>query len=304
MGINDRDYAREEAPGLHIGGNWSGVSTLIVLNVVIFFFTVFAKGKWVDQFALEGDLFDQPKHFYQLFTYGWLHSQSSLLHIFGNMLTLWFFGPPIESRLGKSRFLQFYVSSIILAGLGWVLVQQSWFPLFGAQPNNGLASVIGASGAISAVLLLFAFWYPRQRVLVFGFPMPAIVLIGIYFLYDLFGATRHGDEVAHSAHLFGMAAGLLYWKTEWCLADLLPLKLFSRIGSWQKRRSSSLKIHRPIYVAEPDFTAAPLSDSDWNARLDAVLEKISTQGRGSLSAEEQKTLEIASRKLRARQGKE
>lgn len=141
-----------------------------------------------------------------------LFLHGSIAHIFGNMLFLWIFGDNIENRLGHLRYLIFYLVSGILASLANVY---STVILDG----NLLIPTIGASGAISGVLGAYILLFPKKRVSVIVFffitNMPAIVAIGIWFLFQLvsglglLGAGTQGGGIAYGAHIGGFVAGML-----------------------------------------------------------------------------------------------
>ena len=126
------------------------------------------------------------------------------LHLGGNMLFLWIFGNNIEDRLGRIRFLPFYLLCGVLAALGQILI----------DPGSEIP-LIGASGAISGMLGAYLVLYPRTKILtlVYVFPLriPAWAWLGIYFgLQFLFlgsSATAGGGGVAYMAHIAGFVAG-------------------------------------------------------------------------------------------------
>lgn len=125
-----------------------------------------------------------------------------VLHLFGNMLFLAIFGDNIEDAMGHGRFLLFYLLCGIAAALAHVAVA----PLAG-QP------MIGASGAVSGVLGAYLLLYPKSwvTILVVWLPLvlPAWVLLGLWFLLQLFSAFGGGDGgVAWWAHVGGFLAGL------------------------------------------------------------------------------------------------
>jgi membrane associated rhomboid family serine protease len=136
---------------------------------------------------------------------------SGWLHIIGNMIYFWAFGPEIEDAMGRFRFLIFY----LLGGLVAMLAQVAAMPA-STVPN------LGASGAIAAVMGAFIVTYPRDRIktalwfLLFvriAF-IPAAVLIGFWFVMQLFNAgavTQHvqGGGVAYLAHIGGFLFGVI-----------------------------------------------------------------------------------------------
>jgi membrane associated rhomboid family serine protease len=161
------------------------------------------------QQGVSGDPGAQPATWETLFTSMFLHG--SFLHIFGNMLFLAIFGPTVEDRMGRLRFLVFY----LLGGLVALAAQVAVDP-------SATGPTLGASGAIAAVLGGYILLYPRARVLTLVFivffvtivQVPAFLLLGFWFLEQLyFGAaglaTPLGSEsVAYFAHVGGFVFGL------------------------------------------------------------------------------------------------
>ncbi len=133
-------------------------------------------------------------------------------HLIGNMLFLWIFGNNIEDRLGRIPFVLFYVGGGAVAGLTQVMI----------APEADLP-LVGASGAIAAVLGAYLVLYPRARVLSFVFlgffyqllEVPAVLLLGFWFAFQLvdgvgsLGAESVGGGVAFFAHIGGFVAGAL-----------------------------------------------------------------------------------------------
>lgn len=138
---------------------------------------------------------------WQFFTYMFVHGGVS--HILFNMLSLYIFGRPVERELGSSEFLLCYCVVGTLSGIFSFLV----YLLLGWN-----VMLLGASGAIYGVLLLFAVFYPYARIYVFGIiPVRAPLLILIYFLIELYGGLfgRYGG-VSHLTHLGGLLFAALY----------------------------------------------------------------------------------------------
>ncbi len=132
------------------------------------------------------------------------------MHIIGNMLFFWVFGPEIEDVMGAGRYLVFYLLGGLAATLAQIVVDPS-----STVPN------LGASGAIAAVMGAFLITYPRDQirtVLLFGWfaritAVPALVLVGIWFLTQVFSevgsvvAVQTGGGVAYMAHIGGFLFG-------------------------------------------------------------------------------------------------
>lgn len=147
----------------------------------------------------------------------WLNLLTSIflhggfLHLFGNMLFLWIYGDNVEHRLGRVRYLFWYLFTGVAATLFYALF--AW---------GSKLPLVGASGAISGVLGFYFLWFPRNtvRLFVFLFPIfmnvvevPARWVLGFYLVIDnllpfLFAGEQGGGGVAHGAHLGGFVAGL------------------------------------------------------------------------------------------------
>lgn len=308
MGLYDRDYVREEPRGIQIGGDWSAVTTIIVINVAVYLFDLLSSThgrSWLQEYgSLQGDLFARPWQVYQLFTYGWLHdTEHSLVHLAFNMLTLYFFGSDVEGRLySKTRFWQFYIGSMVVAGLGWVIAQQPWFPHTAkAVVPLSLIHCIGASGAVTAVFVYSVLKNPHRTLLYsFIFPLPAWVvgILAIGMDISRMIQTPSFGNIAYACHLAGAASGFLFYKTNWCLGDLVPLSWFSR--TWKKVNGPRVRLHRPSVDRDDE---QPDWEEDLASRVDEILAKISASGEASLTAEERRILQNASRQFRQRQGK-
>ncbi|MEL7106738.1 MAG: rhomboid family intramembrane serine protease [Pseudomonadota bacterium] len=146
----------------------------------------------------------------------------SLMHLGGNMLFLWIFGDNLEDELGHAPFLGFY-----LAGGAAAALAQVW-----AEPGS-LVPVVGASGAVAAVMGGYILLFPKARVDVFVFvillPLRAWIVLGLWFTMQVFygvAADPTGGGVAYWAHAGGFAAGLLM---------IIPLWLkLGAGGFWQR----------------------------------------------------------------------
>ena len=141
-----------------------------------------------------------------------------IAHIFGNMLFLWIFGDNLEHTLGHVRYAIFYLICGILASLAHVFSTV----MLSADQGSWLIPSLGASGAISGVLVGYILLHPKRRVTVILFrfltDVPAYVAIGIWFAFQLIsglgmlgGGSQQGG-VAYAAHIGGFIAGLVLIK--------------------------------------------------------------------------------------------
>ncbi len=184
--------------------------TIIVLNALAWLFEVSLPHDVLNEFltvyGVVPAYFSAPTLITSMFLHG------SWSHVIGNMWYLWIFGDNVEDRVGHGRFIFFYLLCGIAAALGQVAV----------NPSSVLPT-IGASGAIAGVMGAYFVLYPHSRVLTLVpwifiqiIELPAIMLLGFWFLMQLFSAgaiavtaSTHGSGgVAFAAHVVGFVAGL------------------------------------------------------------------------------------------------
>jgi len=204
-------------------------------------------------------------------TYMFLHA--GLGHIAFNMLSLYFFGPQVEDRLGGARYLTLYfVSGLFGAATSMVFSPRS--------------PIIGASAAVFGVLLAFAYFWPRAQLLIWGIvPVEARTLIIVMTIISLLGGVGLGmQNVAHFAHIGGFVGG---W---------LVLRLFG------VRRVED-RVLRPRETRERPASARPGDAERWKKiplerlhpvnreEAERVLAKLDAHGPSGLTAEEQAFLD-------------
>ncbi|HDP79688.1 MAG TPA: rhomboid family intramembrane serine protease [Spirochaetes bacterium] len=136
-----------------------------------------------------------------LFSYMFCHGGIS--HLLFNMLFLWIFGNNVEDRMSRTGFLVFYLLTGVISALAFVYI------------DPGLKTpLVGASGAVSAVLGAYLFMFPMARIYVwmlfFVIPMPALIFLPIWFLMQVSGLMgQGGDNVAWISHVAGFLAGIV-----------------------------------------------------------------------------------------------
>jgi membrane associated rhomboid family serine protease len=184
--------------------------TIIALNAIAWLFELSlphdALNDFLTIYGVVPAYFSAPTLITSMFLHG------SWLHVIGNMWYLWIFGDNVEDRVGHGRFIVFYLLCGIAAALGQIAV----------DPNSQLPT-IGASGAIAGVMGAYFVLYPHSRVLTLipwiflqVVELPALVLLGFWFLMQLFSAgtvavtaASHGSGgVAFAAHVAGFVAGV------------------------------------------------------------------------------------------------
>ena len=287
MGLEDRQYYRQDEYSSYskfsLGGR-SIITSIIIINIAIFLVDAFTPKfvglgvgtHWLSY--LLGVKFDQPWFIWTYLTYGFAHSSydssAGLMHIGGNMLGLWMLGRSVEDRLGKREFLRFYLISIVVAGVGFTLIRHLLQHKF---------FIIGASGGVTAVIMLFVFMFPRDQIRLFGvIPMPAWLLGVMLVTSDFFQAFKPDSHIAWEAHLLGAAFGAVYFLQRWEFSRFQ----FANAGRLFKPRPK-LRVHHPGAI-----------DDSLQAQADLILQKISEQGEDSLTSRERKTLNKYSQQLR------
>jgi len=144
---------------------------------------------------------------WQLVTYAFLHG--SLVHLAFNMFALYMFGGAIEQVFGPRRYTIFYFVSVISAAITQLIV---------AMVMHGVYPTIGASGGVFGLLLAYAMYFPRNRVMLLfpPIPMSARMFVVVYAVIELLlGVSGAQSGVAHFAHLGGMIGGWLllrFWR--------------------------------------------------------------------------------------------
>lgn len=299
---------------------------LLIINFLAFLATVVLEQRGIDLATVGGLHFFMASdfHIYQLVTYLFLHA--NFMHILSNMFGLWMFGCVIENVWGQKKFLFYYISCGIGAGLLQELAQfGSFYYMIHAQDASvGITDLfvigqqlstqlngwttIGASGAVYAVILAFGMTFPNERLFIIPFPFPikAKWFVVIYVAFEFFSAlSSAGDGVAHTAHLGGMLFGFLmirYWNRH-------PGQRFDRSRGQQffehlkqnfEKRQNGNRQRTDMHVETGRGTKE--DDMAYNARkkarqdeIDAILDKIRKSGYDSLSKEEKQKLFDASR---------
>lgn len=298
---------------------------LLIVNFLAFVATWVLQLRGIDLASIGGLHFFMASdfHLFQFLTYMFLHA--NLTHIFFNMFALWMFGVVVENVWGPRKFLFYYISCGVGAGLMQEVVQlfDFYFRISAQDPSisfpelfivgqqlstqlNGWTT-IGASGAVYAILLAFGMIFPNERIFIFPLPIPikAKWFVLGYAAIELFSAIgSSGDGVAHMAHLGGMLFGFLmirYWNRH-------PDSNYNRSHgqeffdnlkrNFEKRKGNNSHMHAEKGGGNGSWE----DDMEYNARkrknqeeIDAILDKIRKSGYDSLTKEEKQKLFEASR---------
>lgn len=231
-------------------------------------------------------------------TYAFVHV--GIGHILGNLLTLFFFGPPLEDRWGSRAFIKFY----LVAAAGAALFSALFYFW---DPANW---IIGASGATFGMMLAFAMIWPEMPIHVWGiFPIKAKWLVGIMgFIQLLLAASGSGGQVAVLAHLGGLLTAFLYLKSPWAPSgwgDLpsTPRKRQQKRGGmsvvpWSGKKAPVASAAGTATQTRPAPARSARSERELLDDVDKILDKISANGLSSLTDEERRRLDEVSRRYR------
>ena len=283
-------YYRRNPFGLNIGSKWTRlVMMLIIANVGVFMFQLlfstispqlpplpvnslseapalpwhypasdkFTKMFWLYPADAIGNLW-----FWQFFSYMFLHSTTDPWHLIFNMLVLWMFGSEVEKVLGQKKFLTLYFTAGIFAGICCCIF----------TPKT---PILGASGAIFAIEVAFAMYFPNSMVIFYFFPIRAKYLVMIFASITVFNCiTPRGGNIAHFAHLGGLVYGFLFVRYSSRVVDYLKL---CQIRQQEKELRKDMELRE---------------------KVDEILDKVNREGLHNLTWRERNILKTASKKYK------
>lgn len=233
--------------------------------------------------ALSGLEFSEAEDLWTIFTYMFLHA--GVLHITCNMIGLWFFGRVLEDHFGPLHLLGIYALGGLTGAVLWLAF------------NWGDGVLVGASGAVLALVFAFATMHPREKVWLFPIPMPlearwiAVGYLAITVVLALASLESGGNagSIAHLAHLGGMAAGFIYaafLRRHLNIWDPLVAEAPEAEMGWDDAPATVKKTFAQ--------STQELEAKDYVAKVvDPVLDKVRLIGYENLSPEEKKILERA-----------
>ncbi len=195
----------------------NAVLAIAVINVAVFIFTSLFRNLTA-YLGLVPFLVVDKQAYWQFFTYQFVHG--GFFHLGINMLTLFFFGVPVEQKIGTKEFILYYLLVGTIDGLLSFLVY--------AATGFYYINIVGASGAIFGVLLLYAVIYPNSVIYLWAvIPIPAPLLIVGYGVIELISMFSANDDIAHLTHFIGLLAGWVYIRIRF---GIKPLKVWNSTG--------------------------------------------------------------------------
>ena len=301
MGIHDRPYWKDQpsqfSPGGGAGGPMGGmrlsfpkparaIRTLLIINIIVFVAQQFADLPTPEHRAgmmttWLGVTVDGAWQIWRYITFQFLHA--GFWHIVMNMLGLYILGSPLEKSWGSRRFVTFYLTCGVVAGLAYVVIaamfnEPSWMP------------IIGASGGVYGVILACAVFFPRFIIIFLFFPVPirlaALIIFGgmIIIILRALGEHDFGAAMSDVAHLGGaVAAAVWIW--------VIP-RLKGAGGVAGVARTGRAKINQGAWRRKQRRR------EEEAAQIDQILQKIKDHGIASLTRGEKKALQEATSRQR------
>lgn len=272
-----------------------------------------AAGRGFDHaFALSIDAI-QSGYIWTLLSYSLLHSTDNFLHLVFNMLWVFLLGRELLPLLGGRQFTWLYAGGVVLGGLAWLATNWAYQAPMNGASAGGPGQLIGASAGVYALLMMFAAHSPNRSITLLLFfivpvtikPKWIVIILGAIDVFGfLFTEVVGGNSlggVAHSAHLGGFAAGWLFFRyvyqREWKNPDRSPSV---ELPGWLKR-SKKRPAGATAYKVNLSRSSSPVSaHPDLKAEVDRILDKINSQGFGSLTDDEKRHLDKAKDMLNQR----
>ena len=288
MGLADRHYMRDDWNRPRLS------ASIVVMIVVVVAFVLqqinhaYIKSPVEFDLLLSSDGLKQG-YIWQLLTFQFMHG--GLLHLFCNLLGIWFFGRFIEHRLGGKNFLKIYFASGFIGGF-----LQAALGLFFSNQFGG--PVLGASAGVCGVFAAFTMIEPRAQVLLwFILPIRAVYLLVVSIVIALFFTIVPSDpNIAHAAHLGGLLTGVAF--IHWQLYAPENLKWRPFQDRHRKRELVKAASVKKGFGQPRRAEAADLTSEEFISReVDPILDKISAHGIQSLTERERKILEAARKKM-------
>jgi membrane associated rhomboid family serine protease len=286
--LSDRSYMRETDPARELRPLAWLIGGLVAAFAVQFFVDRPFHGLVERWFALSPGALFQGR-VWGLLTYSLLHDTTNPLHLISNSLAILFIGRSLLPAVGRQRFFLTYAAGVLAAGIFWLAVH---FP-------HDSSTLVGASGAAYALLALFCCQFAHDRMTLLLFFVVPITVVpryllmvlagieGVFFLFAELFPSGASSPFAHSAHLAGMAAGVIAFRY-FRAADEpeRPAKPAVELPRWMSKKTAAAprKGATKVNVA---------TRSDLKAEVDRILDKINTSGFGSLSPDEKRTLDEA-----------
>jgi membrane associated rhomboid family serine protease len=271
-----------------------GVKQLLIANVAVFLLSsITGMPVLAGWFGLNPHDVIFGYRVWQPFTYMFLHG--GFWHIGMNMLMLWMFGSELEKLWGRKEFIKFYL--ITGAGAG-VFSLVPYFVGVLAGYRGPIHSIIGASGAVYAILLAYAMTYPDRKVLVYMLVPVKVKYLMLIMGFMTFASVGNGDGISHITHLGGLVVGWIYLLRNGRYRGLnIPWKQWlQRYGKIRIVGDEKPSQTRPAHPSStPRGWYRVKSETELRKEMDDLLDKITRVGYEQLNnAEKERLLALSS----------
>jgi len=259
-------------------GNFSAVNFIMTITIavhaVVMLFPHTAGQFLIGYCGLSPQAVIHHGQVWRVISYALLHDPNMFFHIVFNMLMLWMFGKEIEYMWGNRKFFVFYIFAALFSGI---------FSLLAIFFSSPYINIIGASGALMALLVVYAYYFPdRQLLFLFFIPMRVRTAVVVFAAISVFGTANNYGNVSHITHLGGIVAGFLWVQ----IGDKIDLAVRSVSAFFQNistKRGSD-------YTFQKERRQKSIDAEE----IDRILDKINRYGILSLTPQERKTLKEAS----------
>ena len=276
MGLQNREYMRSPYPEPGNDGQ-PMLITLIIINVINHF--LFRNG----ELALFMDGSFRIINIFQLFTAGFAHAD--FWHLFFNMWGLYIFGKLVTPYVTKHQFLMLYLAGAVSGNLIYMLTHLHY-----------VGALLGASGAICAVMMAAAMLEPNRRFVMLFLPFTPIKTTTLVICYTVIEVLmligRDASGISHLSHLCGFIGGYILIKIIY--RSRLPWDPLRFIKMPEVPKFTPPPVNRPASENHSANGDAPVTQRE----LDALLDKLSREGINSLSEYELQRLKKARRQMR------
>lgn len=280
---------------------------LIMINVVVFIAMALI---WVpmkvsgfeayfdmlhNQIAVPAEFSEFITRPWTLITYAFMHSLSDILHIFYNMLVLYWFGKLFVEYLGSDKLIAVYVLGAI-AGSMFFLLAFNLIPFYEDQTHTRVITMVGASAAVNAIVVAIATLLPEYTFFLFLIGPVRIKYIAAFVVFISYLGSVGDNAGGNIAHLGGALIGFIYTKqlqsgTNWGSWITITLNWFRNLFKEKPKVKVTYRNQERASYGKP-AKGSNVSQEE----LDAILDKISAGGYESLTKDEKEKLFNASKK--------